>query len=150
MEQLISQLKSGQKEIRLLLASVADDQDWQPDKNQWSFRYIASHMSTVEKDCYQDRVVRIAAGEKPHFEAYYNTGWDFSHFDLMKSLNDWTVTRQEIIDYVNDLSEKELAFSGTHSEFGKITVLDVLLMILDHDQEHLQTLQQLINEYKMK
>lgn len=150
MEQLISQLKSSQKEIRLLLTSVADDQDWQPDQNQWSFRYIAAHMSTVEKDCYQDRVVRIAADEKPHYEAYFNTGWDFSHFDLMKSLKDWTATRQEIIDHVNVLSEKELSFSGTHSEFGKITVNDVLQMMLDHDQEHLQALHQLINEYKMK
>jgi hypothetical protein len=150
MEQLISQLKSSQKEIRLLLASVADDQDWQLDKNQWSFRYIAAHMATVENDCYQDRVVRIATGEKPHFEAYFNTGWDFSHFDLMISLDNWTVTRQEIIDYVNGLSEKELSFSGTHSEYGKVTVLDVFQMMLDHDQEHLQILHQLISEYKMK
>jgi hypothetical protein len=150
MEQLISQLKSSQKEIRLLLASVADDQDWQPDQNQWSFRYIAAHMATVENDCYQDRVVRIAAGEKPHYESYFNTGRNFSQFDLMKSLNDWTVTRQEIIGYVNVLAVKELSFSGTHSEFGTIKVLDVLEMMLDHDQEHLQALHQLINEYKMK
>ena len=150
MEQLISQLKASQKEIRLLLASVSGDQDWQPDQNQWSFRFFAAHMSTVEKDCYQDRVVRIAEGEEPHFEAYFNTGWDFSDFDLMKSLNDWTVTRQEIIDFVNVLSEKELSFSGTHSEVGKITVLDVLQMMLDHDKEHLQALHHLISDHKIK
>lgn len=68
----------------------------------------------------------------------------------MKSLNDWTVTRQEIIDFVNVLSEKELSFSGTHSEVGKITVLDVLQMMLDHDKEHLQALHHLISDHKIK
>ena len=150
LKQLIRQLKSSQKEISLLLASTADDQDWQPDKKQWSFRYIAAHMATVEKDCYQERVVRIAAGEKPQFESYFNTGWDFSQFDLMASLNEWAVTRQEILDNVKVLSEQELSFTGTHDAFGTITILDVLKVMLDHDREHLQELHKLINEHKMK
>ena len=150
MEQPIEQLKSSQKEISHLLASVTDEQDWQPDQNQWSFRYIAAHLATTERDCFQDRIVQITAGEKSYFESYFNTGWDFSQFELMKSLNDWVDIRHAIINQVSVMSEKDLAFSGTHAAFGTITVLDVLQVMLEHDQEHLQALQQMIDEYKMQ
>jgi hypothetical protein len=133
-----------------LLESVADNQDWQPDPEEWSFRYIAAHLATVDKDCYLDRVVRIAAAEEPHFESYFNSGWDFSQCELRDSLHAWAVTRQEIIDYVRALPENTWSLTGTHAAFGKITVRDVLRMILDHDREHLQHLEQAISTYRTK
>lgn len=149
-EQLISKLKTTQKQLSALLESVAENQDWQLDPGQWSFRYIAAHMATVDKDCYRDRVVRIAAGENPHFESYFNTGWDFSRFDLRDSLHEWAVTRREIIDFVRALPEERWSLTGTHATFGTITLLDVLQMMLDHDQEHLQHLEQVISGYRTK
>lgn len=149
-EQLISKLKTTQKQLSALLESVAEDQDWQPDPGQWSFRYIAAHLATVEKDCYQDRVLRIAAGEKPHFESYFNTGRDFGQFDLRDSVREWAVTRGEIIDFVRALPEESWSLFGTHAAFGTITLLDVLEMMLGHDQEHLQHLRQVMNEYGTK
>jgi hypothetical protein len=147
---LIYQLQSNQKEINLLLISVADEQDWQPDPGEWSFRHIAAHMATVENDCYRDRVMRIAAGDKPHYESYFNTGWDFGQRDLRDSLHEWVVTRQEIIDYVSALPEKKLVRTGTHDAFGTITILDVLRTMTEHDQEHLQDLQKIITVYRKK
>jgi hypothetical protein len=149
-EQLISKLEATQKQLIALLESVSDDQDWQPDPEQWSFRDIAAHMATVEEDCYQDRVVRIAAGGNPHFKSYFNTGWDFSQFDLRDSIRKWAATRQEIIDFVRALPEEKWSLAGTHAAFGRITLLDVLQMMLDHDREHLQHLQQMVGEYRTK
>lgn len=147
-EQLISKLKATQKQLIALLESMFGDQDWQPDAKQWSFRYIAAHMATVEKDCYRDRVRRIAANECPHFESYFNTGWDFSQFDLKDSLNEWTATRQEIINFIRALPEEKRSFTGTHATFGTITLLNVLQMMLEHDREHLTHLDQALSEYR--
>ena len=148
--QLISKLRASQKGLSALLASVADDQDWQPAPEHWSFRFIAAHLATVERECFQDRVVRIAAGEGPHFESYFNTGWDFSRFDLRDSLHGWALTRQEIIDFVRALPEEAWAQVGTHATFGAITVLSVLQVMLNHDQEHLQHLERLLDGYRTK
>lgn len=147
-EQQFRKLNTTQRQLSTLLESVADNQDWQPDPGEWSFRYIAAHMATVEEDCYQDRVMRIAAGENPYFECYFNTGWDFSSLDLRHSLKAWAVTRQEIIDYVRALPEEKLSLTGTHATFGTITVSDVLQMMLDHDREHLESLEKVITEYR--
>jgi hypothetical protein len=148
--QIISKLKAAQRQLNVLLESVADDQDWQPDPKEWSFRYIAAHMATVDKDCFKDRVVRIAAGENPHFESYFNTGRDFSWFDLRDSLREWALTRQEIFDFVQALPEGAWSLTGTHSRFGTITVLRVLQVMLGHDQEHLEHLEQVIEGYRLR
>jgi len=149
-ELLISNLKTTQMRISDLLELVADDQDWQSDPGEWSIRYIAAHLATVDRECYRDRVIRIAANENPHFESYFNSGRDFSQYDLRDSLYEWAVTRQEIIDFVRALPENNWSLTGTHAAFGTITVLDVLRMMLDHDQEHLQHLEQAISRYKTK
>ena len=139
-EQLIGQLETGQNELTTLLTSVADHQDWQPAPDMWSFRYHAAHMATVDQEAYWERVTRIAAGEKPHFEWYLNTGRDFSQHDLRDSLREWAVTRWQIIDFVRALPGDKLTLTGTHRTFGTITVLDVLQSMFDHDREHLEEL----------
>jgi hypothetical protein len=149
-QQIISKLKATQKQLSVLLESVAADQDWQPDPKEWSFRYIAAHLATVDKDCFKDRVVRIAAGENPHFESYFNTGWDFTRFDLRNSLREWALTRQEIFDFVQALPEEGWSLTGTHPRFGTITVLRVLQVMLGHDQEHLEHLEQVIEGYRLR
>lgn len=149
-ERLISQVTSNQKQLSVLLESVADDQDWQPDPGEWSFRYIAAHLATVDKECYQDRVVRIASGENPHFESYFNNGRDFSQADLRDSLHKWAVTRREIVNLVRAVPEEKWLLTGTHDAFGTLTVPGVLGLMLDHDQEHLQHLKQSMDRHKTR
>ena len=139
-EQLIGQLETSQNELTTLLTSVADHQDWQPAPDMWSFRYHAAHLAMVDQEAYWERVTRIAAGEKPHFEWYLNTDRDFSQHDLRDSLREWAVTRRQIIDFVRALPEAKLTLTGTHQTFGTITVPDVLQGMLDHDREHLEEL----------
>jgi hypothetical protein len=146
-EQLIEALQLSHRQLSDLLMSVAADQDWQPAPEQWSFRYIAAHLATVEKECFQDRLRRLAAGGKPHFEYYLNTGRDFGRFELTDSLRNWAVTRQENIDFVRDLAEEQWTLTGLHQTFGPMTVLDALKVMVDHDQEHWQELVQLLAEY---
>jgi hypothetical protein len=150
LNQLIGEVQATQEQITRLLKSVAGDQDWQPAPGEWSFRFIAAHLATTEKECYQDRVVRISAGENPYFEGYFNTGRDFGMFDLLDSLHAWAVTRQEIIGFVSNLSEQQFSLTGTHAAFGSLTVQRVLELMLDHDQEHLRDLEKMIGVHKSK
>ena len=143
-------VRATQSQITRLLGSVADDQDWQPAPQEWSFRFIAAHLATTEKECYQDRVVRIAAGETPHFESYFNTGRDFGSFDLRASLHAWAATRQEILKQVSVLSNEQLALTGSHAAFGTLTVPSVLQLMLDHDREHIRDLEKILEGYQSK
>jgi hypothetical protein len=139
-EQLIKQVEASRSELAALFESVADHQDWQPAPEMWSFRYHAAHLAATDREAYWDRVTRIAAGEQPYFEWYFNTGRDFSRDDVRDSLHEWAVIRRQIIDFVRMLPEEKLTLTGTHQTFGTITVLDVLQGMLDHDREHLEEL----------
>ncbi|MFQ5343143.1 MAG: DinB family protein [Anaerolineae bacterium] len=143
-EQLISKLESSQSRLTALLDSVADNQDWQPSTDAWSFRYHAAHLATVEREAYWDRITRIAAGENPHYEPYFSTDRDFSQYALRNSLSEWAVTRRKIIHFVRSLPRARIALTGTHDTFGTITVLDVLQGMVDHDREHLKELTRLV------
>ena len=134
---LISQLEASQHELTALLNSVADNQDWQPAPEMWSFRYHAAHLLMTDKEAYWERVTRIAAGEQPYFDWYFNSDRDFSQLDLRDSLREWAAIRRQILDFVLALPEDKLNLTGTHKTFGVITVLDVLRGMLDHDREHL-------------
>jgi hypothetical protein len=147
-KQLIGKVRATQAQLTRLLKSVAVDQDWRPAPEEWSFRFVAAHLATVDKECYQDRVVRIAAGEEPFFESYFNTGRDFGMFDLLDSLRAWAATRGEIIDFVSNMSEEQFSSTGTHAAFGTLTVQRVLELMLDHDQEHIRDLEKMIGSYK--
>jgi len=145
-EQLISELETTQGQISALLQTMADNQDWQPDPDHWSFRYIAAHLATSENECLQERIRQIASGGNPHFERYLNTGRDFSPLDLRNSLHDWAETRHKIIDFLRALPEEKWSLSATHDIRGTVTILDHLRIWVDHDKEHLEDLEQMLVE----
>ncbi len=147
-DQLIGDLVRMQRQVSAILLSVADDQDWQPDVERWSFRYVAAHMAACDKECLQTRITQIASAQNPHFEFYSNTGRDFSLLDLKDSLGEWALTRQAIVDFFRTLPDDKLSLTGDHATFGAITVPDYLRIGLDHDREHLQELEQMLAEYK--
>jgi hypothetical protein len=147
-EQLLLELEASQQEVVRLLESVADIQDWQPEPVEWSFRYIAAHLATVEQKCHLRRVMRIASGEGPHFSHYSTIASNFSEVDLRDSLRKWVSTRHQLIDFVSHLSDRELRFTGFHEAVGPMTVLDALQEILDQDQGNLRHVFQLIIDYQ--
>ena len=143
--QLIDHLQATHKQLSALLESVADNQDWQPGPEGWSFRYIAAHMATVEDECFLERVKRFSTEESPNFDHYDNTGWDFSHFELTDSLRNWAALRRGLLDMVRTVPESVWLRSATHSTRGTQTLLELLHVMLEHDQEHLQEVKRMTN-----
>jgi len=147
LEALLKQLADSQSQLSRLLTSVAGAQDWRPATGEWSFRFVAAHLATAETECFQDRIQRIAAGHNPWFEYYSNTGQDFSGRDLQASLKTWHGTRQAIFAVAHQLPEDSWTLTGHHAINGPITVWDVLVSMLAHDQEHLEELQLVLTEF---
>ena len=146
-DQLLEELQLSQQRVIRLLEVMAHDQDWQPEPVEWSFRYIAAHLATVEKKCHLRRIRRIASGEQPSFSPYTNVGAEFGQFDLHDSLRDWINTRQELIEFVRELSDHALHFTGMQEDVGRITLLDALEEILEQDQGNLRHVCRLIIDY---
>jgi len=146
-EQLLEELEDSQRKVTAMLARMEPVQDWQREPVEWSFRYIAAHLATVERSCHLRRVKRIAAGDNPHLDRYNYTAADFAQRDLADSLHAWSAARQQLIEFVSRLSEQELQFTGAHEGVGAITVLDALQEIVNQDRGNYRHVCQLIIDY---
>jgi hypothetical protein len=143
-EQLLQELEKSQQQVSRLLETVAAVQDWQPDPVEWSFRYIAAHLATVERTIHLRRVNAIASGETPHFSPYSHVAENFAGRDLVDSLHAWAAARRELLDRVRALSTSQLALVGVHETVGPMTILDVLQELLDQDRGMLRHVDHLI------
>ena len=147
-EQLLKELQRSQTEVVKLLERMTPIQDWQPEPAEWSFRFIAAHLATVEQTCHLPRVIRIASGETPRLDLYINTAANYDNADLHKSLKKWIATRTELIHFVQSLSDQQLTFIGVHESVGPMTILELLKEILEQDQGNLRHVRQLIVAYQ--
>ena len=112
----------------------------------WNLRDIAAHLAATEKECFEPRIRAMAAGQRPEFEFYSNDERDFEGISLQHALTEWADTRNRLIDFVRGLSDEERGRVGLHAKFGEVTVDGYLRIALDHDQDHLRSLERLATE----
>src|SRR5258708_39923613 len=130
-----------------MLASTRLFGDCQPGRvGAWTLRFFVNDMATTEKECFEPRIRAMAAGERPEFEFYSNDDRDFEGISLESALTEWAGTRNRLIDYVRELSEEERSRVGMHTKFGELTVDGYLRVALDHDRDHLRSLERLAAE----
>jgi len=141
---LLDELASSQQLLVAMTQLIADDA---PERvGAWTLRDIAAHLATTEKECFEPRIRAMAAGERPVFEYYSNDERDFDGIALQDALTEWGETRARLIDFVRGLSEEERARVGVHKKFGELTVDGYLRIALEHDQDHLLSLERLATE----
>jgi len=141
---LLEELKASQQLMVAMTQLVADDHPGRV--GAWTLRDIAAHLATTEKECFEPRIRAMAAGERPAFEFYSNDDRDFEGISLESALTEWAGTRNRLLDYVRALSEEERSRVGVHTKFGELTVDGYLRVALDHDRDHLRSLERLAAE----
>jgi uncharacterized damage-inducible protein DinB len=141
---LLEELKASQQLMVAMTQLVEDDH---PARiGAWTLRDIAAHLATTEKECFEPRIRAMARGERPEFEFYSNDERDFEGISLERALTEWAATRNRLIDYVRALSDEERTRVGVHAKFGELTVDGYLRVALDHDRDHLRSLEKLAAE----
>lgn len=146
-DELIESLRLSQHYLAKLLELTADVQDWQREPAEWSFRLTAAHLTTIERDCYLDRLTRIISGSHPHFDPFVSTGLDSEGDDLLVSLAEWTTLRCRLLEFVGALSDEELRLIGTHDALGTVTAIDLLNELSARDARQFRYVAQLIEDY---
>jgi hypothetical protein len=148
--ELTAALQESAVELSSLLTSVADRQDFRPDKQHWSFREIAAHLEACQVECVLVRIRQIAANARPTFEFYDNDGWDFSDRDLRASVRAFNEGRNRVTEFARSIAPDRLSRTGQHRTFGEITVADYLRIDLDHDREHVKDLNEVIEGLRQR
>jgi hypothetical protein len=141
---LLEELKASQQLVVAMTQLVADDDPARV--GAWNLRDIAAHLAATETECFEPRIRAMAAGMRPEFEYYSNDQRDFDGVTLQGALSEWAETRNQLIEFVRGLSDEERSRVGVHSKFGELTVDGYLKVALDHDRDHLRSLERLATE----
>lgn len=141
---LLEELKASQQLVVAMTQLIADDDPARV--GAWTVRDVAAHLAATETECFEPRIRAMAAGERPQFEYYSNDERDFDGVSLQAALTQWANARNRLIDFVRGLSEEERNRVGVHTKLGELTVDGYLRVALDHDQDHLKSLERLATE----
>ncbi|HEY1420535.1 MAG TPA: DinB family protein [Candidatus Dormibacteraeota bacterium] len=112
----------------------------------WTLRDIAAHLAASERECFEPRILAMAAGDMPRFEWYSNDERDFDGLSLESVLDEWTETRRRLLAFVGDLPPDARQRTGWHATYGEISVDQYLRIALEHDRDHLGALERLAGE----
>jgi len=143
-DEIFDQLLNSQQLVTAMLRISAEDSSARV--GAWNLRDIAAHLAATERDCYVPRIRAIAAGENPVFDFFTNDGTDFSGIQLEAALEEWSATRERLIDFVRSLDGAQRILTGHHERYGAVTVDRYLEIALEHDRDHLRGLERLAGE----
>ena len=138
-EDLVGRLAASQQLVATMIRIAADDPSARV--GAWSLRDIAAHLAASEREAFEPRIRAIASGVRPSFGFYDNDETDFGGTQLDEALEEWTATRERLLDFVRGLSSQERAHVGVHERYGEISVDRYLEIALDHDRSHLRDLE---------
>jgi len=143
---ILEQLANSQQLVTVMVRISAEEPSARV--GAWNLRDVAAHLAATERDCYLPRMRAIASGENPSFDVFTNDDTDFGGIQLESALEEWSVSRRALIDYVRTLDGHERGLTGHHVKYGDVTVDRYLEIALDHDRNHLRGLERLAGQLR--
>jgi hypothetical protein len=134
--------------VKQLVGGLADDGlRWKPSETEFSVLEHICHLRDIEQEGYTTRIRRLLSeahpflsdidGDKLARERGYNSE------KLDAALDAFLVARTENIRAIRTLSPDQLNRNGMFENVGAITLGELLLMMREHDEDHLRALNQM-------
>jgi hypothetical protein len=134
--------------VERMLSGFTEDQLRQSArKGQFSPLQHVCHLRDLEREGYQARIGRMLHEENPllaDFDGARIAGErDYNSESLDEALRDFAEARLGNVELVKSLPADDLNRPGRFDGIGPITLGKMLLMMKEHDQEHLRELGEL-------
>jgi hypothetical protein len=144
-QELVSSVESTPDAIRQLVNGVAEvDLNRRPSDEGWSVLEHICHLRDIEQEGYAIRIERILNEDQPSLpdidgdklaaERDYNN----QRFD--EALRSFIAARESNVRKLRDLSDEQTSRTATFGGEAVITLARLILMMHEHDGEHLQQL----------
>lgn len=151
--ELLERFRRGAELIAVAITGAAGAElDYLPAAGRWSIRQILCHLADSEI-VGADRFRRIIAEENPTIVGYDQEAWarnlDYNRRKISQALETFRRTRAENYELLKPLPPATWERIGTHSEHGKITLLDLLRIYAEHPEGHSLQLREIREQYKV-
>jgi hypothetical protein len=133
------------------MGAAGPELDFKPGEGKWSVRQIVCHVADSEAVGVM-RIRQIAAEEQPMLRGFNGEAWadglDYHKRKLSQALETFRRLRADNYELLKDLPEASFARTGTHTEAGTITLLDLVRGNTEHVEGHVQQIKRTRAAYR--
>ena len=148
LNQLIAVLKSTPEKVSVMAEGVGENNLRKKEfEEEFSILEHVCHLRDIEREGYCERIRKILNEIEPLLEdidgGRLAVEREYNRQDLSAALKDFAASRRSSIDYLEGIDLSELARRAHFEGAGQITLERLLLMMREHDEEHLATIRRL-------
>lgn len=148
----ISELTRALAATPRAIEALADGLDvdalrWRPRTGEWCLTEVLAHLLDLERTLFLPRLRRIAAEDRPAFEAFDPDTWagerDHRMRDFGADLKAFAQARADTLRFLEALPRGAAERLGLSGHFGPVTLAQYATHAADHDLEHLAQMRDL-------
>ena len=152
LSELLERFRRGPELVATLLTGAAGPElDFVSAPGKWSVRQIVAHLSDSEV-VGSDRFRRVIAEENPTLMWFDQDAWaaklNYARRKTSESLETFRRLRAENYELLRELPEALFARTGTHSQRGPMTLLDLLEGYAAHAEGHARQIREVRDQYR--
>jgi len=110
-----------------------------PAEGEWSAAEILAHLRASD-DILAYRAYMMLARDHPPLPAFDERRWadiaSYGRLDVHDSLRTYSLRRQELVNMLSELPPEAWTRTGEHEGRGPVTLLDVMVQLVEHEEVH--------------
>lgn len=143
---ILDEYEAGPAKLALGIRGLTpDDLLAFPVPGTWSIQQIVVHLADCEQ-VYADRMKRLIAEDNPTLHGFDQNRWlSALHYDAQPADDALTLvelTRRQMARVLRKLPAEAFDRSGTHSEYGRKTLAEIVAGAVQHLEHHLKFVHQ--------
>jgi hypothetical protein len=149
---LLERFRRGPELLSVATTGASNPElDFIPGAGRWSARTIAAHL--VDAECVAAmRLRQIIAEDNPTMVAWDQDAWaarlNYGSRRISQIVESFRRLRADNYELLKDLPEQTFARTGTHSERGQLSLLEVLKGMAEHAEAHARQILETRQAYK--
>ena len=150
--ELLERFRRGAEIIAVATTGASNPElDHVPAPGKWSARQIACHLADSEIVGHM-RLRQVIAEDNPTMIGFDGQAWaeklDYRTRKISQALETFRRVRSENYELLKSLPPEAFSRSGTHSERGRVTLLDLLKIYAEHAENHVRQIMAARQAYK--
>jgi hypothetical protein len=145
---LLTRLAAFAGELHQIVPASGLDWRQRPRPDQWSLTELACHLRDVEREIHQPRFRAVLAADNAFLAGAAPDEWAESRLyqeqDGPAALADFTAARAETLRLLAGVPAGYWQRQGRHSFFGPTSAHELLSLVAEHDQAHLEQARELL------
>jgi hypothetical protein len=149
-----AELIAGLARMPELVAKLVSDLPAQavrtkPSPDEFSALENICHLRDIEIEGYSTRIKRILAEDQPKLPdingARLAIERDYNNQEVSEAMASLTLARQQNVSVLRQLDKDQFERTGDLAGVGRVTIGKLLLMMREHDDDHVEELQRIRN-----